>query len=171
MNLITFDTIDSTNNYLKTHEKNLPHLTVVRARYQTMGRGQFTRQWISNPNENILVSFLFKTFHSSVTIQQIEKITIEICQDFLASYGIKTTHKLPNDLMVEGKKIAGMLIETKQLESAFAYVVVGIGININQQTFSNLTNATSLTIQTKKIYDIDETFSNFLKASRTFEKL
>jgi BirA family biotin operon repressor/biotin-[acetyl-CoA-carboxylase] ligase len=171
MNLITLYTLDSTNNYLKIHEKNLPHFTVVRARYQTFGRGQFTRQWLSNPNENILVSFLFKKFKSLVTIQKIEKMAIEICQNFFTTFGVKATHKLPNDLIVNGKKIAGMLIETKQIETTFAYVIVGIGININQQTFSSLPHATSLAILTKKSYDIDEIFSTFLKESRTFENL
>ena len=171
MNLITFDTIDSTNNYLKIHEKDLPHLTIVRARYQTFGRGQYTRQWVSNPNENILVSFLFKKFRSSITVQTIEKMAIHLCQQFLANFNIRATHKLPNDLLVDGKKIAGMLIETKQVEDTYKYVIVGIGMNINQLQFSGLPNATSLAILTKKNHDIEEIFSKFLKESRIFENL
>jgi len=171
MNLLTFETIDSTNNYLKIHEKTLPHLTVIRARYQTFGRGQFTRQWMSNPNENILVSFLFKNIKKSVKTQTIETTAIKICQKFLAKFGVQAIHKLPNDLMVGGKKIAGMLIETKQIQETLAYVIVGIGININQQNFSGLPYATSLALQTKKTYDIDELFSSFLQESRTFENL
>jgi biotin-(acetyl-CoA carboxylase) ligase len=62
MAILTFDSIDSTNNYLKIHADSLPHFTIVRARFQHAGRGQLMRQWQSNPNENILVSFLLRHF-------------------------------------------------------------------------------------------------------------
>ena len=87
MNLITLDSIDSTNNFIKSNINSLPHLSVVRARYQTAGRGQLARQLMSKPNENILVSFLFKTFRKSVSPQLSEKIIIESCQNFLLKYG------------------------------------------------------------------------------------
>ena len=171
MNLITLDSIDSTNNFIKSNINSLPHLSVVRARYQTAGRGQLARQWMSNPNENILVSFLFKTFRKSVSPQLIEKITIESCQNFLLKYGVNAKHKLPNDLLVDGKKIAGMLIETKQINTTFEYVIIGVGININQKIFTGLTNATSLALITNKIFEIDEVFNRFLKECRAFETI
>ncbi|MEN9819962.1 MAG: hypothetical protein RL379_740 [Bacillota bacterium] len=171
MNVMTLDSIDSTNNFIKTNINSLPHLTVVRARYQTAGRGQLSRQWMSNPNENILVSFLFKNFTSSVTPQTIEKIAITSSQNFLLSYGVKATHKLPNDLLVGGKKIAGMLIETRHIDATLEYVILGIGININQKNFTGLANATSLALITNKVFEIDEIFASFLKECHAFETL
>lgn len=171
MHVITFDSIDSTNNYLKIHHQDLPHFTVVRARYQSAGRGQLSRQWISNPNENLLVSFLFKDIKSPLQVQSIEKIAISLCISFFKAYGIQATHKLPNDILVDGKKIAGMLIETKQMDQAFAYVILGIGININQKIFTGLDSATSLHLLTRSSYDIDEVFRDFLEASRAFETM
>jgi len=163
MAILTFDTIDSTNNYLKLHADSLPHFTIVRARFQHAGRGQLVRQWQSNPNENILVSLLIKSFQQYANIKAIESAFIQLCQSFFTHYGIHVDHKLPNDLMVNGKKIAGMLIETKQQENTLQHVILGVGLNINQTSFVNLPSATSLAILTKKTYPIDALFEHFIE--------
>jgi len=164
MTLLTFDSIDSTNNYVKKNADTLKHFTVVRARYQTAGRGQFDRQWQSNPNENLLVSIFLKQFKSTTTVQKIEEVLLQSCNSFFKHYGLITNHKLPNDLMVQGKKIAGMLIETKQTSGQLDYVILGIGLNINQQSFVSLASATSLAIISKNIHPIDNVFEVFLTA-------
>src|SRR5690554_8185763 len=58
--LMEFDIIDSTNEYLKNNYQKLPNFTIVKANYQTKGRGQFGRVWESNYNENLLFSLLIK---------------------------------------------------------------------------------------------------------------
>jgi BirA family biotin operon repressor/biotin-[acetyl-CoA-carboxylase] ligase len=163
MAILTFDSIDSTNNYLKIHADSLPHFTIVRARFQHAGRGQLMRQWQSNPNENILVSFLLKTFSTYKNVKTIESAFIQLSQSFFKHYGVVVEHKLPNDLMVGGKKISGMLIETKQQADTLQHVILGIGLNINQTSFVNLPTATSLAILTKKTYLIDDLFEHFMK--------
>jgi biotin-[acetyl-CoA-carboxylase] ligase BirA-like protein len=163
MAILTFDSIDSTNNYLKIHADSLPHFTIVRARFQHAGRGQLMRQWQSNPNENILVSFLLKTFSTYKNVKTIESAFIQLCQSFFKHYGVVVEHKLPNDLMVGGKKISGMLIETKQQADTLQHVILGIGLNINQTSFVNLPTATSLAILTKKTYLIDDLFEHFIE--------
>lgn len=163
MAILTFDTIDSTNNYLKLHSDSLPHFTIVRARFQDAGRGQLMRQWQSLPNENLLVSFLIKDFRRFSTVQAIEVAFIKFAQSFFKHHGIVVEHKLPNDLIVGGKKISGMLIETKQQENTLQHVIVGIGLNINQTSFDHLPSATSLAILTKKTYPIDILFSHFVE--------
>ena len=163
MAILTFDSLDSTNNYLKTHSDSLPHFTIIRARFQHAGRGQLMRQWQSNPNENILVSFLLKTFSTYKNVKTIESAFIQLCQSFFKHYGVVVEHKLPNDLMVGGKKISGMLIETKQQADTLQHVILGIGLNINQTSFVNLPNATSLAILTKKTYLIDDLFEHFIE--------
>ena len=65
--------------------------------------------------------------------------------------------------MVNGKKIAGMLIETKQQENTLQHVILGVGLNINQTSFVNLPSATSLAMLTKKTYPIDALFEHFIK--------
>ena len=163
MSILTFDTIDSTNNYLKLHADTLPHFSIVRARFQHAGRGQLMRQWQSNPNENILVSILLKTFHRYPDVKAIESSFIVLCQSFFKHYGVDVEHKLPNDLMVGDKKISGMLIETKHQANTLQHVILGVGLNINQTSFLNLPSATSLAILTKKTYPIDELFEYFVE--------
>lgn len=169
MAILTFDSIDSTNNYLKLHADDLPHFSIVRARYQHAGRGQFMRQWQSNPNENILVSLLLKTFKPDTTVKKIETNLIEICRSFFKYYGVEVTHKLPNDLLVDQQKISGMLIETKQEGNALKQVILGVGLNINQTSFVDLPGATSLAIITKKSYPIDEVFQVFIELCSSLE--
>ena len=169
MAILTFDTIDSTNNYLKLHANTLPHFSMVRARYQHAGRGQFMRQWQSNPIENILVSLLLKTFNPGTTVKTIEAKLIAICRSFFKHYGVDVTHKLPNDLLVGQQKISGMLIETKQEGNELRQVILGVGLNINQTSFIDLPTATSLAILTKKTYPIDEVFQVFIELCSSLE--
>jgi BirA family transcriptional regulator, biotin operon repressor / biotin---[acetyl-CoA-carboxylase] ligase len=164
MKVLTFPTLDSTNTYLKEHAGDLDHFTVVRAFHQTAGRGQFLRTWQSNPGENLLVSFLFKNIIDPLTIKQLEHIIMEAVVTLFAKYGVVVTIKLPNDLYVLDKKIAGMLIETKREGERFAYVILGIGININQTSFLDLPNASSLALLSQKRYDLEEIFQEFLNA-------
>jgi biotin-[acetyl-CoA-carboxylase] ligase BirA-like protein len=169
MAILTFDTIDSTNNYLKLHADTLPHFSMVRARYQHAGRGQLMRQWQSNPNENILVSLLLKTFKPGSTVKTIEARLINICRSFFKHYGVDVTHKLPNDLLVGQHKISGMLIETKQEANELKQVILGVGLNINQTSFADLPFATSLAILTKKTYPIDDVFQVFIELCSSLE--
>jgi BirA family transcriptional regulator, biotin operon repressor / biotin---[acetyl-CoA-carboxylase] ligase len=164
MKVLTFPSLDSTNNYLKEHADHLDHGTIIRALHQTAGRGQFLRTWQSNPNENLLVSFLFKHIQDPLTIKQLEHIIMEAVGQIFAQNGFNVSIKLPNDLYVQDKKIAGMLIETKREGDHFAYVIIGIGININQTSFLDLPNATSLAILSQRHYDIESIFQAFLEA-------
>jgi BirA family biotin operon repressor/biotin-[acetyl-CoA-carboxylase] ligase len=171
MNLLVFETIDSTNTYVKNHADNLPSGTIVRARYQTQGRGQFSRSWESSPNDNLLFTLLLKAPFPEHAIQTLEKIAIESLISFLKTYGVEPLHKLPNDIYVQGKKIAGMLLETKHEGATLTTLILGIGLNVNQQSFTNLPNASSLALLTQKTYDIDSFaqafFTIFIESVKT----
>ena len=161
LNVITFDVIDSTNQYVKLHADNLTNFTLVRARYQTDGRGQFLRKWQANANENILCSLFINSLIHDVALQTFERNLIEQLLSFFREYGLAAQAKAPNDILVAGKKLSGMLIETKRSGPHLDYVVIGLGLNINQVHFVDLPAATSLALLTKKHYDIDEVFLKF----------
>jgi BirA family transcriptional regulator, biotin operon repressor / biotin---[acetyl-CoA-carboxylase] ligase len=161
MNIITFDSIDSTNVYAKTHIRTLPHGSVIRARYQTAGKGQLHRKWVSNANENILFSLVLKPT-LDYDLKHIEWMTIQTIIAFLASFSIDAIHKIPNDILVDGKKIAGMLIESKYSEQNLDFVIIGIGLNINQTIFPLIPNATSLSLLTNHPHDIDTIFNSLI---------
>lgn len=160
--ILEFKTLDSTNTFLKTYHQALTHLTFVRTRYQTQGRGQFDRTWISNENDNILCSVLLK----AVPIQAIEsyKKWIETgLSQFLTQQGVKVTFKAPNDLYVGSRKICGILTETQSETNEFTYVVIGFGLNINQTQFDEI-QATSLTLESGVTHDVDALFEALIQS-------
>lgn len=149
--------LDSTNDYLKENHQDLPAFTIIRADHQLKGRGQFDRVWESAVGENLLVSILLK----DVDISKIDDIKFSIVDsllDVLSKYDINARFKAPNDLYVEENKIAGILIETKLGIKTFDYVVIGIGLNINQTLFC-IPQATSfkqilnMSLDVVQIYD------------------
>ncbi len=152
--------VESTNSYLKEHYQELPGFTMVRTDYQTKGRGQFDRKWTSARGRNLLCSLLLKDvpFDQIVTIKEWVKSSIFA---LLGSYGLDVYFKEPNDVYVEDKKISGILIETKSSADKFDYVIVGIGLNVNQILFAGL-KATSLYILTKKMQDVKRVFSKLI---------
>lgn len=131
--LFEFDSCGSTNDIAKTlAEHNFPEGTSVISDVQTGGRGRYGRKWISPDGENIYLSVILRpkvkpkdiSFFSimgacavSKTIESFSKGKVEI--------------KWPNDVMIDGKKISGILSELKIQGTRLDNLVMGIGININ----------------------------------------
>jgi BirA family biotin operon repressor/biotin-[acetyl-CoA-carboxylase] ligase len=81
----------------------------------------------------------------------------------LQKYNIEATIKYPNDILVNGRKICGILIENKGLDK-LDYVIVGIGLNINQVDFEELAiSATSMSIETSFEYNVDGVIRDFIR--------
>ncbi|MDZ4758367.1 MAG: biotin--[acetyl-CoA-carboxylase] ligase [Bacteroidota bacterium] len=149
---------DSTNHQLQMLLKSGPvkeGFTVSTA-YQNGGRGQMGKQWHSLPGQNILMSFvLYPTF-----IRAEEQFYLSMAMslgvyDFLAELIEGVSIKWPNDIMVNGQKICGMLIQNTLSGDSIASSVIGIGINVNQSQFEpELSHATSLKILTAKEYNL-----------------
>ncbi len=160
--ILEYKTLDSTNTFLKNHYEALSHLTIVRTRHQTAGRGQFDRTWSSKPNDNILCSILLKDialdkveFHK----QWVEQGLIR----YLQNQGLSVTFKAPNDLYIGTKKICGILTESKSDAQRFNYVVIGFGLNVNQTDFEGL-NATSMALELKHNLDVDGMFESLIQS-------
>ncbi|MBS3735796.1 MAG: biotin--[acetyl-CoA-carboxylase] ligase [Candidatus Bipolaricaulota bacterium] len=117
--------LDSTNRYLRHGEEVLPG-TIVLADKQTHGQGSGTRRWYS-PEGGLWFSFTLGGLMHLATPELYVEL-LKLVQALLAEYGVETSVSRPNDLVVEGKKIAGLLIE----ESSGDYIV-GIGINVNNE--------------------------------------
>ena len=154
--LPTLQEVDSTNTYMKSHANELRHCSIVRAEYQSAGRGQFDRQWESSCGENLLFSMLLKSQPiSSLGAMRTWLITSLIT--WLATFQINGVFKQPNDILVDGKKILGILIETRQSNEELQWIVIGIGININQLQFQ-YPLATSLRALTQQEHSIEQCF-------------
>lgn len=169
-NELYFESIPSTNEYLKNNASKLNNLTYLRADYQTNGYGQFSRVWESKPKSNLLFSVLLK----NININLIEKIKEEVNQtliNFLDKFKIKSKFVYPNDIHVKTKKILGILIETKVYNNNFEYVVIGVGLNVNQKSF-NEPKATSMKLLTNKTYDLIDLYNTLIKDfNKVFNKI
>lgn len=138
-NLIVLDEVESTNDYLKnllSNIKPLPEGSAIMAIHQTKGRGQRGKRWLTLPGENLTLSYLlYPTF---LPLQQQFYLNIATClgiYSYLNTILPEVYIKWPNDMYVGNKKIAGILIENQVQKQHLKSAVIGIGLNINQQTF------------------------------------
>ena len=134
MKHIHFEEIDSTNTYLKKKYQNLDNLTFVTSDYQSSGHGRFDRKWSANKGDNVLLSYLIKDKDIIEHFSYISMFTAVVIVKYLEDKGLKDVSiKWPNDVYVNGKKIAGILLEGNVPN----YVVVGVGLNLNQIEFDD----------------------------------
>ena len=160
--VVKLNEVDSTNNYLKKllHEQHPEEGSVVIADSQTAGRGQMGNGWESESCKNLLLSLLIYPqnlqANEQFIISRMASLAVKNCLDqFVDDIRIKW----PNDIFWKDKKIAGMLIENDVQGKYIQNSVIGIGININQQSFpDDLPNPISL----KQITGIDNDINNIV---------
>lgn len=132
MNLIYLKSLDSTNTYAKQHLQDLSDRSVVIADVQAAGRGRQGRAWLSDKPGNIYLSIVLKPKQASQ--EELMALTQKLAQaviDCLCEEGVAAEMKLPNDVMVHGKKIAGILAETIVQGACLKGVILGLGVNLN----------------------------------------
>lgn len=135
---VRHDKLASTNLYLQElmKQEKVEEGLVVLADYQEAGRGQGSNSWHSQAGENLLMSvLLFPAFLSASQQFQLSRlVSVSLCE-LLLSLGIKSLVKWPNDILVSGGKIAGILIEHGISGQRISYTIAGIGLNLNQKDF------------------------------------
>ena len=146
MNKIHFNSIDSTNEYLKQNYKILEDLTFVSADYQTKGRGSNNREWESENSKNLLFSFLLLDNSLFPRHEEVSLVTALSIIQALEKKGIEELKiKLPNDVYVKDKKICGTLLESISL-GEMQCLIIGVGLNVNQESFDGEYRATPTSI-------------------------
>jgi len=158
-----FDVIDSTNDYCLKNNEILANRSFVMAYRQTKGRGQYDRKWQSQENKNLLCSILLKDKGESDQ-SLLPSLTSLALIHLLDHHDIKASVKWPNDVLVDGKKVAGILIESVW-ESSKRTTVIGVGLNINQTIFPNELRsiATSMCLVAKREFMIEEIASEWIE--------
>ncbi len=128
--IFRFKKVESTNNSAIRIIKNSQYdYGMIIASNQKKGRGQYGKKWISY-NGNLFVSFFYKLNHLKVSLKQITKINCLLVKKLISIYYKKQiTFKKPNDLLINKKKICGILQE-KISKLDRKYLIVGIGINL-----------------------------------------
>lgn len=165
-----FEELESTNEYAKNCSQDR---TVIIANSQTKGKGRLGRSWSNNPGEAVTMSIFLKP---DIEPETASMLTIVLAMAIKKTIDIDTMIKWPNDVVCNGKKIAGILTEMSVQGREINYVIAGIGINVNVQKFDEdiSDKATSLFLETGRKYDIktivdrvlecfDEYYEVFLK--------
>jgi len=146
------DAVDSTNITAKDiAEKGFEEGTVVVAEMQTAGKGRLGRGWHSPYGTGIWMSVIVKPTIMPMDAPKITLLTaVSVAQAIRQEIGIKPGIKWPNDILMQGKKICGILTEIKADMDRIHYIIVGIGINVNVSEFSSDIRdiATSLKLET-----------------------
>lgn len=148
--VIFFDTVDSTNKaaWEILRNEDLDEGTIIRAGFQTAGKGLGGTSWESEEGKNLTFSLVLKPAYLPVSQQFTlnQAIAIALCEaisEFCPEHDVHI--KWPNDIYIGNRKLAGILIENSIMNTVFKVAVVGIGININQRHFkSNAPNPVSL---------------------------
>lgn len=160
MKIIKLNAIDSTNSYLINlgKKEGLSDQTIVVAESQNKGRGQVGNVWQSKPMQSLTFS-VFKRFED-LPVSNLSSIA------FAVSIGVhltlkkmlvpQVTIKWPNDIMSYSKKMTGILIENQLKHNKIVSSVIGIGLNVNEENFENLPQATSILLSTGKKHNLDE---------------
>lgn len=160
MKTVYLETVESTNSYCKEHLAELSDGTVMHAANQTSGRGRFSRKWIDLGRGNLFMSFVlkphakFRENYSNLT----QYLSVVLCK-VLDEYGVNPEIKWPNDVLVNGAKIAGILAETVVQGKKFRGIILGIGVNLNTepQRLSSVKDKiiTALNIEIGESIDLD----------------
>lgn len=152
-----FESIDSTNIYANTIANQAPEGAVVVSKEQTQGKGRSGKVWVSDNDQGIYFSTILKPSIPISRASFLTQVAGAALATSLEKLGVACQIKWPNDLVLNGRKIAGILTEMRAEIESISYIVVGIGVNIGPKTFeeSITTVATSLANEGYQIRDLD----------------
>jgi BirA family biotin operon repressor/biotin-[acetyl-CoA-carboxylase] ligase len=162
--ILFFEEVDSTNNKAKQIALEEKEGTVVISEMQTSGRGRRGREWYS-PKGGIYVTFILKPNVSPEKASQLTLVSSLALVETLNAINNNLNAKIkwPNDVLVSGKKISGILTELSADMEKINYIVVGVGINLNTEKEILPENGTSLKIEMKEEVSIKLFLKSFLE--------
>jgi birA, biotin-[acetyl-CoA-carboxylase] ligase region len=153
--IMHFDSIDSTNRKARElAEAGEPEGTVVIAEEQTRGKGKIGREWYSQARKGIWMSIILRPSIALSSVPLFTQIACAAVGKALRGFTAGAQIKQPNDILLNGKKFCGVLIESSGEVDRTDYIVLGIGINVNQDEIDFpdrlRSTATSLKMETQK---------------------
>jgi BirA family transcriptional regulator, biotin operon repressor / biotin---[acetyl-CoA-carboxylase] ligase len=168
MEIIRLNETDSTNTYAKKllAENKITRASCIVTSNQTSGRGMQQNIWESEAYSNLTFSMIsFPAFLPAASQFQLNKVVslsvLDLFKKTLPNDNMSI--KWPNDIYIDAKKVGGILIETSIIGQKMNWVVIGIGINVNQKIFSkDLPNAASLIHFSKKEFDLDRLLETYI---------
>lgn len=159
--IIWLDSAKSTNSELRMRLGELDNLSVIAAVEQTAGRGQGSHTWYSSPRTNLTFSILYRFPEDGQGLLKVAdmllvtQITTLGIRDYLLTKGITAGIKWPNDIWVGDRKICGILIENILDGDRIEASIVGIGLDVNEETWpEELPNPVSMKQLTGVHYEL-----------------
>lgn len=163
--IVTLEEVHSTNSYALEHIACFDDRTVIFTSHQTSGRGRYNRHWISDDSSNLYMSIVLKP--KNVTSYPFPNLTqylsVCVCKVLENNFNIMSNIKWPNDILVNGFKISGILAESSMSNNKINGVVLGLGLNVNLpiETIEKIDQkATSISILNKKQYDVEDVLTS-----------
>lgn len=176
--IVEIDSLDSTNEEMNrrlTRESNLPSGLVIIAKNQTRGKGMSKNTWVSEEGKNLTFSFVIKPSFL-LADQQFNLnmfVSLSVYELIKLAFPNKPVKiKWPNDIYVENKKVAGILISHAISGKQILSSIIGIGLNVNQTSFSeDLPNPVSMKQLAGQSFDISLVFRDLLHHLNNFYSL
>lgn len=167
LKVIKLSAIDSTNDYLKSLGKkvDLQDGVVVVAREQTRGKGQMAAKWHSEGGKSLSFSLLRRFSNFSIEDQFAINwaISLGILKGLQCLDISELAIKWPNDILAGGKKLCGILIENQLQGSQIICSVIGVGVNVNNDHFPDLPQATSMALHAGMEFDLEQVLQYLLE--------
>ncbi|MFA7082234.1 MAG: biotin--[acetyl-CoA-carboxylase] ligase [Bacteroidales bacterium] len=156
-NILSNESLASTQTSLIGMDLScLPEWTILIAKNQTSGRGQSKNVWESEDGKNLTFSILLKPSFINIADQFLITQVLSLgIYDFLSKHIQDVYIKWPNDIYVKKNKIGGILVNNKLQGEDFTFSICGIGLNINQTSFSNSPNPTSMKIELDEDFNLE----------------
>lgn len=165
-NIIYEEQVDSTNEVAKrAGDAGAEHGTVFRADRQSAGKGRRGRSWYSEVRDNLYFTILLRP---KLAPEKASMLTLVMAyaaaQAVREETGLEALIKWPNDIVVHGKKVCGILSEMKLAGTAVDYCVVGVGVNVGQKCFAEdiQDKATSLAVEAGQSVEVKELLQKIL---------
>lgn len=155
--LVFCDTVDSTNDEAKRQaESGAPHGTLVAAEVQSCGKGRRGRSWESPKGSGVWMSLLLRPKFEPCHASMLTLVAAMAVEDAVRNLtGICAGIKWPNDIVVNGRKLCGILTEMSTDADEIQYVIVGIGINVNMSEFPEEIRETATSLKIAAGREID----------------
>lgn len=173
--IIEFEEIDSTSDEARRRASEVEEGTLFLAKKQSRGKGKPGAEWFS-PEGGLYFSFILRPHKEPRELVEVTQAFARAVVSSLRNFsGIQAEVKQPNDVLVKGKKICGILTE-RIVQNGKASIIAGIGVNLNILELPSALKATSIKIETGSDIDIkaflqvlleelNKEYSNFIKGS------
>jgi len=158
-----YEKIPSTNDlaFELASNNQINHNQVILAHSQENGHGRYGRNWQSQEG-NLYFSLMLRIDQKIKDPSLLSFVSAVVLSKTIDDGNLKISHKWPNDILIDEKKVAGILLKTSNQNNRTDFVIIGIGLNVNNHPENTIFEATNLKFQNFKQLEISEILKNFL---------